>query len=94
MNSDSKWPTIYPTGPGFGAPTLPVVMRTTRHRESVCYEVRVGDTKAQEAVVWIIEVYFGMTDDTVAGGDVFVRTAREQQRIADEWAAAIVRSQK
>ena len=75
-----------------------VRMITTRDDTCVTYEVRVSlrsmersafEEGEDEVTVWHEHVPFGNTDATVAGGSLFVQTAREQERAATKvWAQA------
>jgi hypothetical protein len=96
--TNAKWPTEWKGR----TPAMPVSTRTERDEGGVSYEVRVGEVEARRSAyeegegelgVWDTYVPFGMTDDTVAGGGAFIRAAREQERIAEEWRVAIMRAQ-
>lgn len=76
-------------------PALPVDLTTTRDHDGVTYSVSVRAVKEDGHVwatigVFYAPVKFGQTRATAPGGAAFRRAAREQQRLADAWAEAIL----
>jgi len=82
------WPTAWPSS---RAPCFPVTMETTRDETGIDYRVTVDDggITAHVVTVWSTRRDFGQQTVTLAGGAAFRDAAYRQQKIADDWAAAI-----
>lgn len=58
-------------------PSGPVICPSTRSSGGITYEVKLGERKLWERIV-----YFGKSDKDCAAGSDFVRAARDQDAIA------------
>lgn len=95
-HTPGAWPTEWRSR---FAPCLPVEMITSRDETGVEYVVLVSEENPHafeqgedKTIVWSTTREFGQRDETVAGGEAFKFAAREQERIAEEWVAALAKA--
>lgn len=66
-----------------------IIKTVQRGSRSITYEIDLGDPEGVRITVWSQTVHFGSGNDYAAGGNAFVATAREQDRIAADYAAEL-----